>query len=142
MGFVSQSYSKKKQIGSIKEFYFVKKQYKINSLTNVYKQVQLLLGFLFQTKNGFDCRLGVIFGKRKIRQKNVPTLVNPHVFSGRKGLLEQERWEAEGACGRGGRKHEDGGGSASLLSAAATLRSQTMLGSRQRNELSKRALKK
>lgn len=37
-------------------------------------------------------------------KKNVPTLVNPHVFSGQKGLFEQERWEAEGECGGGGRK--------------------------------------
>lgn len=62
------------------------------------------------------------YGRKK--KTNVPTLVNPHVFSGWKGLLEQERWEGE--CGGGGRKQEEGGGIVMYLPATVTLRTCTM----------------
>lgn len=96
---------------------------------------------LFQTESVSGRRRRVFFGGKKketapIAQRNVPTLVNPHAFSGRQGLLEQERWEAEGECGGGGRKHEDGGGSACFLSAvAAAPRRPTM------KQLSQRVLR-
>lgn len=70
----------------------------------------------------FYCRFEVAIENmtKKKREKNQTRLhTNPHVFSGWKGLLEQERWEAEGECGGGGRKQEEGGGIVMYLLAAA-----------------------
>lgn len=73
--------------------------------------------------------------KKKKKKIECAYTCEPHIFSGWKGLLEQERGEAEGECGGGGRKEEEGGGIAMHLLATVILRTCTVCFIQQQNHL-------